>query len=159
MACEGPSAPYSWMRRLERIRWRSAAEQEVRQVSRCHDVVSEAELWPPPGYARIGYQLMVKSIKDAVSRQGSHHEPERALEPNQRRRKEDGDDCGIDTQGVAGAPHDGKQGVVGGNDGHDGGIERSIAIKANDRGHPTNREREARADQICQCALQSWYAL
>jgi hypothetical protein len=80
------------MRWLERMRCYSTAEQPVRQVSRCHDIVREAELWPPHRYARIGYQLIVKSIKDAVCCQGTYDEPERVLEPNKRRRKKESDD-------------------------------------------------------------------
>lgn len=76
------SAPGTWMRWSERLRCPSTPEQEVRQVSRGHDIVREAEPWPPHRYARIGYQLIVKGIKDAVCRQGSYDEPERVLEPN-----------------------------------------------------------------------------
>jgi len=128
------------------MRCHSAAKQQPRQVSRCHDIVREAELWPPHRYARIGYQLTVKSIKDSVCCQGSYDEPERVLEPSKRRRTKDSDDGGLNAQGVGGASHNSKQGVVGGNDGHDGGIERTIAIKAYERGRATHPEREQRAD-------------
>ena len=63
------SAPDTGMRWSERLRCPSTAKQEVRQISRGHDIVREAERWPPHRYARIGYQLIVKSIKDAVCRQ------------------------------------------------------------------------------------------
>jgi len=84
----------------------------------------------------------VEKIKHTVRTQRTHYNPQIEFEAQHGGDEEDQDDNRFDAEDPGGTPNDGEQGVVRGDDDGQSGIKHPVAVKAQQGGEQTDRQRQ-----------------
>ena len=109
---------------------KAATVKKPGQIECSADIVGHAERRPPGWNTRIGDEMGVGEIKNAVACQCSDNYPKIALEPGDSGECKHDEHCRFKAQCMGGAPHSGKQFVSRSDHDCHGGIERTITLEA-----------------------------
>ena len=111
------------------------AHQQARGQQRAENCVEgQTEAGPPVRDAGVSNEEVMDEVKDAVGHEGGDYKPKTSFEAENGKQGESAGDSDFDPESALRSAHHGKQDVVGGDDDEDGGVEGTVAVKADEGG-------------------------
>ena len=89
-------------------------------------------------------------VKAAVGNERGDYKPKTSFEAENGKQGKSAGDSDFDPKSALRSAHHGKQDVVGGDDHEDGGIEGTVAVKADEGSEASNGQGEQQADHVFQ---------
>src|SRR5262245_23441396 len=90
----------------------------------------------------------MNDVKDAVSNEGSSHQPKVSLVAEYGKQHKSAADDDFNDEYPAGSAHHRKQCVIGGDHDHQGRIKRALAVKAHSDGQADHSQRHKQTNQV-----------